>query len=107
MTTFLLANCAAPIPTQTPSPAPTPASEPAQVIKLKLAHHMPPVAVNHKIYTEWAGKIKEQTQGRIEIDIYPAEALAKSRDMYNSLVGGVCDIAAILMPFAKDQFPLS
>ena len=67
---------------------------------------MPPVAVNHKIYTEWAGKIKEQTKGRVEIDIYPAEALAKSRDMYNSLVGGICDIAAILMPFARDQFPL-
>lgn len=101
----LLAACAKPAPAPASPPASTPASP--QVIKLKFAHHMPAVAVNHKIYTEWANKINEQTQGRVVIDIYPAESLAKSLDMYASLVGGICDFAAVLTPFARDQFPLS
>jgi len=101
---FLITACAQPAPTPT-APASIPATP--QVIKFKFAHHMPAVAVNHKIYTEWANKIKEQTQGRVVVDIYPAESLAKSLDMYTSLVGGICDFAAVLTPFARDQFPLS
>ena len=104
--TFVISGCT-PTPAPAPAPSPTPTPAPAQVVKLKLAHHMPPVAINHKIYTEWSSKIKEQTNGRVEIDIFPAESLAKSQDMYNSLVGGICDIAAVLTPFARDQFPLS
>ena len=109
VTTFLLASCAAPTPSPStsPTPAPTPTPSTTQTIKLKFANHEPAVTVNNKIYAEWAGKIKEQTQGRVEIEIYPAEALAKSRDMYNSLVGGICDIAAVLAPFARDNFPLN
>ena len=56
---------------------------------------------------EWAKRVNEQTQGRVEVEIFPAQALAKAQDMYTSLVGGICDIAAVLTPFARDQFQVN
>jgi TRAP-type transport system periplasmic protein len=61
-------------------------------IRLRLAHFLPPVAAEGRLFDEWAKKLKEQTNGNVEITIFPNETLCAANDTYESLVGGLCDI---------------
>lgn len=106
---LIIAGCAQPAPAPSPSPSPAPAPTPAapKVIELSFAHHEPPVSPSAKIYQEWADKIGAQTQGRVKITVYPAEGLAKLRDVWASVTGGVADIGLTVLAEEGKHLQLS
>ncbi|MCR4443436.1 MAG: TRAP transporter substrate-binding protein [Peptococcaceae bacterium] len=82
------------------------ASKP-QVIELKFSHHDPTTGSTHLGAQEWAKLVEEKAQGTVKITIYPAETLAKTKDSYDALIGGVSDIGWIATAYYPGRFPMT
>lgn len=77
------------------------------VIRLKLSDHMP--AAHHQnavTFAEWAKELSERSNGRLQLEIYPAEQLGKLSQQYNLVRRGDVDIALILHGIPAGRFPL-
>ncbi len=61
----------------------------------KLHHFLPPMSMAHQEFlTPWAEKIEEESDGRIEIEIYPAMQLGGTAPrLYDQARSGVVDIS--------------
>jgi TRAP-type C4-dicarboxylate transport system substrate-binding protein len=84
--------------------APAPVS--AEIIKLKFAHNYPPPTALGKTFTNWAQKIKEDTNGRVEITVYGAGSLIKPAEFYDATVTGVTDMAYGMLNQDMSRFGL-
>ena len=75
-------------------------------IELKFAHFVPPNVDVSVAFDEWAKKVEENTNGKVKVTIYPAESLAKAKEMVIAPLKGICDIS--FMSYAADptRFPL-
>jgi TRAP-type transport system periplasmic protein len=80
-----------------------------QTIELKLAHFDPTTGFVHREgFVKWAKIISERTQGRVKVNIYAGETLAKARDAYDVVTeGGVADISWGAIGLFPGRFPLS
>ena len=65
----------------------------AQVIKLTLADQNAAVAWGpvHALQP-WVKKVEDATKGRVKIEIFPAQTLAKGPDIWNAVKTGVADM---------------
>lgn len=77
------------------------------VYELRLSHHIPPSAPPAKAIEAWADKVEEETDGRVQFNIYPAETLAKGREALRATEDGVCDVAMINLAFVSQQWSLN
>jgi TRAP-type C4-dicarboxylate transport system substrate-binding protein len=55
----------------------------------------------------WAKKVEEATKGRVKIDIFYAQTLAKGPDIYNAVKTGVADMGWCFHGYWADMTPLS
>jgi TRAP-type C4-dicarboxylate transport system substrate-binding protein len=80
----------------------------AQVIKLTLADQNPEMGWGpvHAL-SPWAKKVEEATKGRVKIDRYWAQTLAKGPDIWNAVKTGVADIGWCFHGYWADMTPLS
>ena len=64
-----------------------------QVIKMKLADQNPPTGWGpvHALQP-WAKKVEQATKGKVKIEIYPSQTLAKGPDIWNAVKSGIADI---------------
>jgi len=85
----------APAPAPAPQPSPTPAPPPVEVIELKFATHVPPVANLVQNWEAWGKKIEGLTDGRIKVTMYAGASLVKMPDQYPALLDGICDITYV------------
>ena len=78
----------------------------AQDVKLKLHHLLPPVSHAHKnMLVPWAEKVKQDSGGRIQIDIYPAMQLGgKPPQLIDQVRDGVVDIVWTLPGYTPGRF---
>lgn len=77
-------------------------------IKLKFAHHNPPQGrTTVKFLTPWEKSVEEATNGKVEIVQYPAQSLAKSKQTYNAVKGGIADIGWVILDMHPGKFPLT
>jgi len=83
---LILSGCA--------QPSPAPSSE--EVIELKFATHIPPMASVVKNWGEWGKKVETATGGRVKVTMYPAGSLVGFDDQYPALLGGICDIIMVM-----------
>ena len=93
-----------PAATTTPEPAPT--STTSEVIELKFAHSYPPMSGLGVALDNWAKKIQEDTNGGVEITIYPGGTLFKPHEFYTATASGVTDIAYGDVPNGMDYYAL-
>jgi TRAP-type C4-dicarboxylate transport system substrate-binding protein len=63
--------------------------------------------MNSKVFTPWAEKINEETNGRVNITIFPGGTMAGPMDTYDLILSGGADIAPIEPGFTRSKFPLS
>jgi len=73
---------------------------------LRLAHYLPPthnIAAN--ILPGWAERIHEQSDGRIEIEIFPAGQLLGVTEIYDGVRAGVADIGWGMPGATPGRFP--
>lgn len=85
------------------------ARSPAQEAEyvLKLSHHVPPVHHQHAItFVNWAKELAERSNGRLRLDIYPAQQLGKLSQQYNLVRRGDVDIAFVMHGIPSGRFPL-
>lgn len=75
---------------------------------LRFAHFWPATAGAHKkIFQVWADKIKAESKGRINVEIYPSSTLAKPTAQYDAVKYRIADITATIQGYSANRFPLS
>ena len=80
----------------------------AQEIKLKLSHFLP-VAHNHhvNVIMPWVEEVKQKTNGRVEITIFPGASLCKPPQQYDCAKSGIADLAWAVTGWTPARFPMS
>ncbi|MFD1745535.1 TRAP transporter substrate-binding protein [Rhizobium helianthi] len=78
-------------------------------VVLKLHHFLPPQAtIPSKVLTPWAEKIKADSGGRIEVEIYPSMQLGgKPGELVDQAKDGVVDMIWTLVGYTPGRFPKS
>ena len=80
----------------------------AQVIKLTLADQNSVTGWGpvHALQP-WVKNVEEATKGKVKIDVYYSQTLAKGPDIWNAVKGGVADIGWCFHGYWPDMTPLS
>jgi len=76
-------------------------------LKLKMAHGWSPKHHCHAILDQWTKDVKQATDGRVEITIFPGGALSTAVQLYDSTRMGVADLAWFLQGYTPGKFPLT
>jgi TRAP-type C4-dicarboxylate transport system substrate-binding protein len=77
------------------------------VHRLKLSHHVPSGHHQHSVtFVNWAEELARLSDGRLQIDIYPAEQLGKLSQQFNLVRRGDVDIAFIMHGIPAGRFPM-
>lgn len=74
---------------------------------LRLAHYLPPMhnmAAN--VLPDWANRIREQSGGRLEIEIFPAGQLLQVDEILDGVQAGVADIGWSMPGATPGRFPV-
>jgi TRAP-type C4-dicarboxylate transport system substrate-binding protein len=81
----------------------------AAEVTLTVHHFLPPKAPAHaRMIQEWADRVKEQSGGRIEFEIFPAMAMGgKPPELYGQVRDGFADIVWTLLGYTPGVFPRS
>ncbi|SBT16646.1 Sialic acid-binding periplasmic protein SiaP precursor [Marinomonas gallaica] len=76
---------------------------------LKLHHMLPPMAMAHAQFLEpWAEKVEAESNGRIDIEIYPAMQLGgKPPQLFDQVRKGISDITWTVTGYTPGRFPKS
>lgn len=75
---------------------------------LRLGHLWPAQsAVNQGLIEAWAKQVKEDSDGALQVEIYPSQTLSKANSAYEGVVNGVADITITLQGYTAGRFPLS
>lgn len=82
---------------------------PAQEATLVMHHFLPPVANAHKaMLAPWAERIEDESNGRIDIEIFPAMSMGgKPPELYGQVRDGTADIVWTLLGYTPGVFPRS
>lgn len=80
----------------------------AEKYELSLAHFFP---ATHPVETEllqpWTNAIEEATEGRVKINIYPAQTLLQADAIYDGVVHNIADIGLSCFSYTRGRFPVS
>lgn len=80
----------------------------AQVNTLRLAHFLPATA---KVHTDflipWKESIEAQSNGSLQIELYPAQTLSKADKIYDATAKGLASIGVTAQGYRNGRFPLS
>lgn len=77
-------------------------------VTLRLAHWVPAQhAVQTTGFEPWADSIREASDGRITIEIYPAQQLGAAADHYDMARDGIADIAYVNPGYQPGRFPIA
>lgn len=79
----------------------------AQEVTLIMHHFLPPVANAHKaMLAPWAERVESQSNGRIDIEIFPAMSMGgKPPELYGQVRDGTADIVWTLLGYTPGVFP--
>jgi TRAP-type transport system periplasmic protein len=104
----IFAACAPAAPPSSPTPAATPTPAPAQPIAMRFASHQVTMHVQHTaLMAPWCSEVEKQTNGRLKVTLFPAEALGKGNQNYDLLASGGVDIASIPIGYTPGRYPLT
>lgn len=80
----------------------------AAKVNLRLAHFMPEGSwQNEKMFVAWAEAVEKESDGRIEVTVFPAQTLGKAPAGYDNAKNGIADIAWTVQGYTANRFPLS
>lgn len=75
---------------------------------LRYAHFWPSNSSAHtEVFQKWAESVEKASNGRIKVEIYPAQTLAKADGSYQAMVNGVADIVTVVQGYTAGRFPLT
>src|SRR5690606_32401571 len=80
----------------------------AAEVTLRYTHFWPSNSrVHTEVFEAWAKSIEKASDGRIAIQVFPAQTLAKADGSYQATVNGVADIVSTAQGYTTGRFPLS
>ncbi len=75
---------------------------------LRFAHFMPKNSwQSREMFDAWAEAVKEQSGGKLNVTVYPAQTLGKAPAGYDNAKTGIADIAWTVQGYTAGRFPLS
>jgi TRAP-type C4-dicarboxylate transport system substrate-binding protein len=72
---------------------------------LKWAEYAPPADVRFVSFNHFIERIGEVTKGRVKIEMYPSETIAKTRDIFDALMGGRIDMTGFATTYYVGKMP--
>lgn len=84
-----------------------PAIARAAAIELKLSHYLPPQHQLNGVLAKWADDLRAQTDGELDIKVFPAGQMGPPPRQYDLVRTGVADFAFIFTAFSPGRFPLT
>lgn len=79
----------------------------AQTVELKASLFVPPGNVFHRAMVAWADVLKQKSNGRLLIKIFPAGQMGPAPRQFDLARTGVADIAVIFTGLTPGRFPLT
>ena len=80
----------------------------AQEVKLRLAHFMPAASWQHTdLFEAWGKAVNEQSKGRIEVRVFPAQTLGKAVAGYDNAINRIAEVTWTVQGYTANRFPLS
>ena len=81
----------------------------AQEVVLTMHHFLPPVSAAHKnMLQPWADAVEAQSDGRINIEIFPSMSMGgRPPELYSQVRNGTADIVWTLLGYTPGVFPRS
>jgi TRAP-type C4-dicarboxylate transport system substrate-binding protein len=80
------------------------AADPA--IKLTYSIFFPPSHGQCQAAVAWAEEIGKRTNGRVQIQVFPAGTLTKAKQCYDGVVNGISDIGMSVFAYTRGRFPV-
>ncbi|MDO6455193.1 TRAP transporter substrate-binding protein [Neptunomonas phycophila] len=74
---------------------------------LKFAHFWPSSSGVHTGFETWAESLEKASGGRISVEFYPAQTLAKAPKSYDAVKNRIADITATVQGYSANRFPLT
>ncbi|MEH6473764.1 MAG: TRAP transporter substrate-binding protein [Halopseudomonas sp.] len=74
---------------------------------LKFAHFFPAKATAAQHFSTWAKQVEKDSEGRIKIDMYPSQTLAKAPKTYDAVINGIADLGVTIQGYTANRFPLT
>jgi TRAP-type C4-dicarboxylate transport system substrate-binding protein len=81
----------------------------AQTVNIRLHHFNSPLAIAHKKFlVPWADRVREQSDGAINIEIFPSMQLGgKPGELYSQVKDGIVDMVWTIPGYTANRFPLT
>lgn len=77
-------------------------------VTLRFGHFWPSVSDIHKeIYQKWADTVEADSNGRINVELYPSSTLAKPPAQYDAVKHRILDMTATVQGYSANRFPLT
>jgi TRAP-type C4-dicarboxylate transport system substrate-binding protein len=74
---------------------------------LRFAHFWPATSGMHKAFEAWAQALEAASNGRIDVEFYPSQTLAKAPQSYDAVKNRIADITATVQGYSANRFPLT
>ena len=82
--------------------APEPVQAQAKPIVWNLPHISAPTYYHTVNYNAWAARVKEKSQGRLEIRVHPASSLYPGPELIPAVLDGRSEIGTVLASYLTD-----
>ncbi len=80
----------------------------AAEVTLRFSHFWPAVSPIHaKVFKSWADAVETDSNGRIEVEIYPSATLSKPPAQYDAVINRIADMTATVQGYTASRFPLT
>jgi len=77
-------------------------------VTLRFSHFWPAVSPIHKeVFQNWADAVEADSNGRIEVEIYPGSTLSKPPAQYDAVINRIADMTATVQGYTASRFPLT
>lgn len=76
-------------------------------VTLRFAHPWPAGSAIHNGLEEWSQSLNQASDGRIEVQLFPSQTLAKAAKSYDAVIGRIADVTATVQGYTANRFPLT
>jgi len=76
-------------------------------VTLRLAHPWPGNSDISNGLSAWADSLTKASDGRIDVELYPAQTLTKAAKAYDAVVSQIADVAATVQGYTANRFLLT
>ncbi len=73
-------------------------------VEINFGHIWPASSGQHELYTQWAKRVEEGTNGKVKITIYPGNTLCPPTEVWNGIKSGAVHIGSAFANYHRAGF---